>query len=164
MRLESAGSRWVVLAASRSIAVVGASADPRRPSHGVFLYLHARAGIAATPVNPAIDAVGGVRAYPTLAAYAADHGAPDIVNVFRKPAEAARVAREAVAVGAKAIWFQIGAADEEAIALADAAGLAVVANACLKVEYKRLDAQSLAEAEMDEPARARAQVTSFRGG
>jgi predicted CoA-binding protein len=80
-----------------------------------------------------------VRAYPSLAAYAAQRGAPDIVDVFRKPAEALAVTREAIAAGAKAIWFQYGVVNDEAIRLADEAGLDVVVDRCLKVESARLD-------------------------
>ncbi|MBD5635126.1 MAG: CoA-binding protein, partial [Candidatus Eremiobacteraeota bacterium] len=72
-------------------------------------------------------------------AYAEKRGAPDIVDVFRKAADAASVAREAVAVGAKAIWFQYGVSTEEAIAISDAAGLDVVVDRCIKVESARFD-------------------------
>jgi len=69
------------------------------------------------------DEIDGRRAYPSLKAYAQEHGAPDIVDVFRKPSEAPAVAREAIEVGAKAIWFQYGVVNQEAIELADRAGL-----------------------------------------
>jgi predicted CoA-binding protein len=80
-----------------------------------------------------------VKAYPTLAAYAAERGAPDIVNVFRNAAAAVQVTRDAIAVGANAIWFQYGVVNAEAIALADAAGLDVVVDRCIKVESARFD-------------------------
>ncbi len=80
-----------------------------------------------------------MRAYPSLAAYAAERGAPDIVDVFRRPDEAPQVAREAIAAGAKAIWFQYGVINEEAIRLADDAGLDVVVDRCIKVESARFD-------------------------
>jgi predicted CoA-binding protein len=92
-----------------------------------------------TPVNPSVEAIDGVKAYPTLAAYAAERGAPDIVDVFRRPAEAAQVARDAVAIGARAIWFQYGVINEEAIRIADQAGLDVVVDRCIKVESARFD-------------------------
>jgi len=70
---------------------------------------------------------------------AAEHGAPDIVDVFRKPSEVVAVVRDAIAAGAKAIWFQYGVINEEAIAIADAAGLFVVVDRCLKVESARFN-------------------------
>lgn len=91
------------------------------------------------PINPRCDTVDGIAGFATLAGYAAEHGAPDIVDVFRKPAFAVQVARDAIAVGAKAIWFQLGVVNEEAIRLADAAGLDVVVDCCIKTEYRRAD-------------------------
>lgn len=137
MILTADAERRALLERSTTIAIVGASANPARPSAGVFRALRRHAGLTVTPINPGLDTVDGVRAYRTLAAYAADHGAPDIVDVFRNPADAAGVAREAVAVGAKAIWFQLGVASDEAIATADDAGLAVVSERCIKVDAAR---------------------------
>jgi predicted CoA-binding protein len=74
-----------------------------------------------------------------LAAYAAAHGPPDIVDVFRRPQAALGIAREAIAIGAPAIWFQYGVIDATAIATADAAGLDVVVDRCIKVEAARFD-------------------------
>jgi len=119
--------------------MVGASANPTRPSYFVFSYLRTRGKLQVTPINPALDQIDGVRAYPSLAAYAAERGAPDIVDVFRKPADAPQVTREAIAAGAKAIWFQYGVINEEAIRLADSAGLDVVVDRCIKVESARFD-------------------------
>ncbi len=119
------------------VAVVGASSNPLRPSYTVFSYLRLQTRYDVTPINPTIAEVDGVAAFPSLTAYAAVRGAPDLVDVFRRPAKLAALVSEAIAVGAKAIWFQYGAVDPNAIALADAAGLAVVADRCLKVEYAR---------------------------
>ena len=80
-----------------------------------------------------------MRAYPSLAAYAAERGAPDIVDVFRRPEEAPQVSREAIAADAKAIWFQYGVISPEAIQIADDAGLDVVVDRCIKVESARFD-------------------------
>jgi predicted CoA-binding protein len=91
-----------------------------------------------TPINPTLREIDGVNAYPSLSAYAAERGAPDIVDVFRKPSEVVDVVREAIAVGAKAVWFQYGIINEEAIRLADEAGLAVIVDRCIKVEWARL--------------------------
>ena len=139
MILTTAAHRRDLLARSHSVAMVGASANPTRPSYFVFSYLRTRGKLQVTPINPALDQIDGVRAYPSLAAYAAERGAPDIVDVFRKPADAPQVTREAIAAGAKAIWFQYGVINEEAIRLADSAGLDVVVDRCIKVESARFD-------------------------
>lgn len=123
---------------SRTIAVVGASANPNRPSYFVFSFLRTCGRYEVAPINPTLkDGIDGVAAFPSLAAYAAERGAPDIVDVFRRPDEAPQVAREAVAVGAKAIWFQYGVINQEAIGIADGAGLDVVVDRCIKVETAR---------------------------
>jgi predicted CoA-binding protein len=139
MILTTVAQRGELLARSRTVAMVGASPNPLRPSYTVFSYLRTRGRLIVTPINPSVEAIDGIRAYPSLTAYAAEHGPPDIVDVFRRPADAAAVAREAIAVGAKAIWFQYGVVNEEAIALTDAAGLDVVVDRCIKVESARFD-------------------------
>jgi len=139
MILTTVSERRALLARSKTIAMVGASSNPLRPSYTVFSYLRTMTPFQTAPVNPTITAIDGVKAYPSLAAYAQDHGAPDIVDVFRKPAEAADVVREAIAVGAKCVWFQYGVINEEAIEMADAAGMDVVVDRCLKVENARLN-------------------------
>ena len=139
MILETVSQRRALLDRSRTIAMVGASPDATRPSYFVFSYLRTKGRLSVTPINPNVSEIDGVRAYPSLAAYAATHGAPDIVDVFRRPQEALGVTREAIASGAKAIWFQYGVVDEVAIALADAAGLDVVVDRCIKVESARFD-------------------------
>jgi predicted CoA-binding protein len=90
-----------------------------------------------SPINPNIDEIDGVRAYPTLQAYAQKRGAPDVVDVFRKPAALVRVVNEAIAIGARALWLQYGVVNDEAIALADTAGMDVVVDRCMKVEHAR---------------------------
>jgi predicted CoA-binding protein len=137
--LETAAERRALLDRSHTIAMVGASPNPTRPSYFVFSYLRTRGRVEIAPINPTITEIDGVRAYPSLAAYAAERGAPDIVDVFRRPQEAPQVAREAVAIGAKAIWFQYGVVNEEAIRIADEAGLDVVVDRCIKVETARFD-------------------------
>lgn len=137
MILSTAAERKALLERSTTVALVGASAKPDRPSHGVFAYLRAH-GYDVTPVAPALDELHGVKAYPTLAAYAAERGAPDIVDVFRKPSEVLPIVDEAIAAGAKAIWFQLGVVNEEAIARADKAGLDVVYDRCMKVDHRDL--------------------------
>ena len=138
MILETAAQIRDLLDRSRSIAVVGASASPNRPSYFVFSFLRTCGRYAVAPINPTLaDGIDGVRAFPSLAAYAQERGAPDIVDVFRRPVEAPQVSRDAVAAGAKAIWFQYGVVNEEAIQIADSAGLDVVVDRCIKVETAR---------------------------
>jgi len=137
--LETAAERRELMDRSRTVAMVGASPNPTRPSYFVFSYLRTRGKFEVTPINPATAEIDGVKSYPSLAAYAAEHGAPDIVDVFRKADDAPQVAREAIAAGAKAIWFQYGVINDEAIRLADDAGLAVVVDRCIKVESARFD-------------------------
>ncbi|HEY0383643.1 MAG TPA: CoA-binding protein [Candidatus Elarobacter sp.] len=139
MILETPAQRRALLDRSRTVAMVGASANHTRPSYFVFSYLRTRAKFDVVPINPTIEAIDGVRAYPSLAAYAVARGAPDIVDVFRKPEETPQVVREAIAVAAKAIWFQYGVINDEAIRLADEAGLDVVVDRCIKVESARFD-------------------------
>jgi uncharacterized protein len=138
MILTTAVQLRELLMGSRSVAMVGASNNPLRPSYTVFSYLRTQTSFEVAPINPMLEAIDGVRAYPSLEAYARERGAPDIVDVFRKPSEVVAGAREAVAVGAKAIWFQYGVVNEDAIALADAAGLNVVVDRCIKVEHARI--------------------------
>jgi predicted CoA-binding protein len=139
MILRTLSQRRDLLARSRTVAMVGASPNTTRPSYFVFSYLRTRGRLEVTPINPAVKDIDGIKAYPSLEAYAAERGAPDIVDVFRKPADALQVTREAVAAGAKAIWYQYGVINEEAIRLADEAGLNVVVDRCIKVESARFD-------------------------
>jgi predicted CoA-binding protein len=139
MILESVSQRRDLLERSHTVAMVGASPNPTRPSYFVFSYLRTKGRLEVTPINPATQAIDGVRSFPTLGAYAAEKGPPDIVDVFRKPADAVEVTRDAIAVGAKAIWYQYGVINEDAIRLADEAGLDVVVDRCIKVESARFD-------------------------
>jgi predicted CoA-binding protein len=117
--------------------MVGASDKPDRPSNGVFVYMRAH-GYDVTPVTPTLTEVNGIKAYPSLTAYAAEKGPPDVVDVFRKPADVLPIVDEAIRVGAKAIWFQLGIINEEAIARADKAGMDVVYDRCMKVDHRDL--------------------------
>ncbi len=139
MIVETVSGRRDLLARSRTVAMVGASPNPTRPSYFVFSYLRTKGVLDVAPINPATAAIDGVKSYPSLAAYAAECGPPDIVDVFRKAADAPEVTRQAIAVGARAIWYQYGVINEEAIRLADDAGLDVVVDRCLKVESARFD-------------------------
>jgi predicted CoA-binding protein len=139
MILNTVSQRYDLISRSKTVAMIGASANPLRPSYTVFSYLRTRSPLIVTPINPTIAEIDGVKAYPSLKAYAAEHGAPDIVNVFRKPSQLVQVTRESIEAGAKAIWFQYGVINEKAIKLADEAGLEVVVDRCLKVESARFN-------------------------
>jgi predicted CoA-binding protein len=127
-----------LLSTARRIAVVGASSNPLRPSSGVFRSL-LRAGYTCVPVNPNETEVRGVTAVATLAEAAATLDGPiDIVDVFRRSEFTEDVAREAVAVGARALWLQLGVVNWEAARIAHAGGLAVVMDRCPAIELRRL--------------------------
>lgn len=118
------------------IAVVGASPNPTRPSHGVLVDLLGL-GFDCVPVNPAADTVAGLRCYPSVADAVEATGRVEIVDVFRLPPACPEHAREAVAVGATVLWLQLGIASREAGEIAHAAGLSIVMNKCLAVEAAR---------------------------
>ncbi|MGZ3507321.1 MAG: CoA-binding protein [Vulcanimicrobiaceae bacterium] len=139
MILDTVCARRDLLDRSKTVAMVGASANNLRPSYTVFSYLRTQGKFKITPINPAISEIDGIKAYPSLAAYAAENGPPDIVDVFRKPSEVVGVVRDAIAAGAKAVWFQYGVINQEAIELADRAGLYVVVDRCIKVESARFN-------------------------
>ena len=123
---------------ARRIAVVGASANPARPSNGVFRTL-LNAGYQCVPVNPNETEVEGVAAVSTLAeAAVALNGRIDIVDVFRRPELTVEVAREAVAVGAGALWLQLGIVNAEAARIAADGGLAVVMDRCTAIDLRRV--------------------------
>jgi predicted CoA-binding protein len=124
-----------LLLATRRIAVVGASDRVDRPSHGVFRFLLDR-GYDAVPVNPTLSGrpVHGRAALATLA-----EAAPlDMVDVFRRSAEAGAVVDEAVRLGARSVWLQLGVVDEAAAGRARAAGVVVVMDRCPVIEWRRL--------------------------
>jgi predicted CoA-binding protein len=126
---------------TRSIAVVGLSPKPHRDSFSVSASMQ-RHGFRIVPVNPNATQILGEPAYATLTAAAAAQTQPiDLVNCFRNSADIPPIVDEAIAIGAKAIWLQLGIAHEEAAAKAEAAGLLVVQNRCIMVEYARLSAQ-----------------------
>jgi len=137
MILADLGERRALLARSTSIAMVGASNDPLRPSYTVFSFLRTAGAFTVTPINPKLEEIDGIRAFASLAEYARERGAPDIVDVFRNPASVLPIVDESIAIGARAIWFQYGVINDEAIARADAAGLDVVVDRCIKVEIAR---------------------------
>ena len=115
------------------IAIVGASPNPVKPSHGVLVDLRGL-GYDVVPVNPTADEVDGLRCFPTLREAVEATGPVDIVDVFRLPPACPAHAAEAVEVGAKVLWLQLGIASREAGRIAHEGGLAVVMNRCLAVE------------------------------
>lgn len=137
MILTTAGERRDLLRGTVTIAMVGASANPLRPSYTVFSYLRRQPGFDVTPINPNVEAIDGIAAFPSLEAYANERGAPDVIDVFRRPSELVAVVREAIAIRAPAIWFQYGVVAPAATALADGAGMTVVVDRCMKVEHAR---------------------------
>ncbi len=118
-----------------TVAVVGLSPKPHRDSYGVAQYMQAH-GWRILPINPNASEILGEKAYATLTE-AAQHEHIDLVNVFRNSEDVPPVVDEAIAIGAPAIWLQLGIAHEVAAAKARAAGLRVVQNKCLKVEHAR---------------------------
>jgi len=124
-----------ILLAARTVAVVGLSANPQRPSHAVASYLQ-RQGYRIIPVNPGETEVLGERSYASLGDIPAELHI-DIVDVFRAPEALPGIAEEAVAIGAGALWGQVGVEHPEAARIARAGGLDVVSDRCLKVEHAR---------------------------
>ena len=128
-----------ILANSRSFAFVGASANASRPSYFAMKYLLSK-GYRILPVNPgeAGKRIQGQKVYASLS----DIDEPvDVVDIFRAPEAAPDIAREAVAIGAKVLWMQLGVRNDEAAKLAEEAGLKVVMNRCPKIEYGRLSGE-----------------------
>jgi uncharacterized protein len=131
----TAAERRAILRGARTIAVVGASANPARPANFVLTYLlSSSADYEVWPVTPNESEILGVRAYPSLADLP---GRPDIVDAFRRADQLPAVAREAVAAGAKTFWMQLGLHSDEAVEIASSAGLNVVSNRCVKIEHAR---------------------------
>ena len=125
-----------ILQNSQTIAVVGLSPNPERASYRISKYMQAQ-GYRIVPIHPAASEVLGEKAYPSLSA-AAQAMAIDLVNVFRRSEDIPPIANEAVAIGAKALWLQLGIENDEACAQAASHGLETVQDLCLKVEHAQL--------------------------
>src|SRR5436853_1986083 len=122
-----------ILKGSRTIAVVGLSAQWHRPSFFAAKYLQEH-GYRVIPVNPAYPEILGEKCYPSLL----DIPEPvDVVDVFRKPQDVPPIAEEAVRIGAKVLWMQIGVIHEDAARRAREAGLEVIMDRCMKIEHAR---------------------------
>ena len=125
-----------ILTSVRTVAIVGASPKPDRPSHGVMAFLKGR-GYRVIPVNPtaAGETINGERCRASLA----EIGEPvDMVDIFRRSEHAGAVVDEAIAIGAKVVWMQLGVRDDAAAIRAEKAGLKVVMNRCPAIERPRL--------------------------
>jgi predicted CoA-binding protein len=122
-----------ILSRYKTIAVVGLSSNPMRPSHEVSEYMQ-RAGYRIIPVNPNETEVLGEKSYARLEDVPEDVG---VVNVFRRAEEVPPVVDSAIRVGARVVWMQLGIENEEAAEKARAAGLAVVEDACILIEHRR---------------------------
>lgn len=131
--VPTAYDRLRILTRYKNIAMVGLSNNPYRPSHFAAIYMLAE-GYNIIPVNPACQEILGRKCYASLS----DIPEPvDIVDVFRKPADVPPLADEAIAIGAKVLWLQLGVINHQAAAKAHAAGLEVVMDRCVKIEHAR---------------------------
>jgi predicted CoA-binding protein len=126
-----------LLAASRRIAMVGASPNPMRPSHGVMSYLLDQ-GYDVVPITPKGGSILGQQVYATLEEAVSATGAFDIVDVFRQPQHTPDIARSAVATRSGALWLQLGVVNWEAAQIAHDGGLAVVMDRCTAIEHRRI--------------------------
>jgi predicted CoA-binding protein len=124
-----------ILSSVKSIAMVGASPDKTKFSYGVLRVLH-ETGYDIIPVNPrpGLEEIRGLKVYPSLAEIDRQ---VDMVDVFRKPEDLPGIAKEAIDIGAKVLWGQIGVVNHEAARLAEDAGMKVVMNRCPKIELFR---------------------------
>jgi predicted CoA-binding protein len=125
----------------RNIAVVGLSDQPHRPSFDVARYMQAH-GYRIIPVNPNVAEVLGEKAYPSLTE-AARHEKIDLVNCFRNSPDIPPVVDEAIAIGAQAVWMQLGISHPLAAEKAQAAGLLVVQDHCIKIDHRVLQSRGL---------------------
>lgn len=125
-----------LLGEAHTIAVVGLSSNPDRPSNSVARYLQDH-GYRIVPVNPRETEILGERAYPSLGDIPGDSRI-DVVDVFRRAEHTPDVAREAVAIGARVLWLQQGITNDEAYQIASAGGLDVIMGVCIRTTIERL--------------------------
>ena len=144
MTIRPARAGWVepdastvqrILRDTSTVAIVGASANPARASHEVWTYLRSRSDFKLYLVNPTVSEVEGTPVYPSLADLPV---VPDLVDVFRRHEYLPSVLDDTIAVGAKTLWLQSGLWHQQVARDGEAAGLQVVMDRCLKVEYARL--------------------------
>jgi predicted CoA-binding protein len=130
--------RLKLLQQYQHVAIVGVSADQYRPSHFVAIYLQAE-GYDIVLVNPNYtgQTILGKRVYATLSEAKAAGEQIEVVDIFRKPEDVPPIAEEAITIGAKVLWLQLGIRNDEAARKAQAAGLKVVQDRCMKIEHAR---------------------------
>jgi len=127
--------RKAILDRTKSIAIVGASSNPSRASNFVLTYLGSSlCDFDLYPVNPRETEILGHEVYPSLSDLPV---VPDLVSVFRKPDDCPAIAEQAVEIGAKTLWLQLGIVSDEAATIAQTAGLDVVMDRCVKIEHAR---------------------------
>jgi predicted CoA-binding protein len=129
----TAWQRLEILRKYRRIAMVGLSSNPFRPSHFAAIYLRAE-GYRIIPVNPREQEVLGMKCYPSLRDIPE---AVEVVDIFREPSAVPAIVEDAIAIGARVIWMQLGVIHEEAAERARSAGLQVVMDRCMKIEHAR---------------------------
>jgi predicted CoA-binding protein len=134
MTINNSNELRELLTQAKNIAVVGYSERPNRISHSIGKYLE-RAGYNIFPVNPTVEMIGDLKSYASLADVP---GQIDIVNIFRRPEYVMGVVEDAIAIGAKAIWAQLGVVDEAAARKAEEAGIKVVMDRCIMVDHRSL--------------------------
>ena len=123
-----------ILKSTKTIASVGLSSNPEKESYSIVAYLREQ-GYRVIPVNPTAAEIMGEKSYPDLASVPVK---VDVVQVFRRPEDVPPVVDEAIKIGAKVVWMQVGIEHEEAARKAEAAGLKVVMNACMRVAHRML--------------------------
>ena len=134
MPINDDGELKRILTTIKRVASVGVSSSPEKPSYGIFEYLKGH-GYEMIPVNPSTPEIQGLRTFPDLISIP---GKIDVVQVFRKPEDGPPVVDQAIAIGAKIVWMQEGVINEEAARRAEAAGLRVVMNRCMRETHRRL--------------------------
>ena len=134
MTIEDDGQLREILLGSKTVACVGVSSNQEKPSYGIFAYLLAQ-GYEMIPVNPGTPEIQGRKTYPDLASIPAKI---DVVQVFRRPEDVPAVVDQAIKAGARVVWMQEEVINEEAARTAEAAGLRVVMNRCMRKTHQRL--------------------------
>jgi predicted CoA-binding protein len=132
MPIEDAGRIKRILEEAKTIAVIGASPKPWRDSGAIVRFL-VKMGYTVFPVNPAYDEVSGRKCFPSLTSIAQP---VDIVDIFRRSEEVPPIVDEAIRVGARTVWMQLGVIHPEAAAHAEKSGLEVIMDRCIKIEYQ----------------------------
>jgi len=130
----SAKERLAILRKAKSIAIVGASPNPTRSSYFVATYLLQSSDYTVYFVNPMVDEILGQKSYKSLADLPE---VPDIVDVFRKGSDIPAVIDEAIAIGAKTVWVQLGIWNQDAAIYGESQGLTIVMDRCIKIEHAR---------------------------